>query len=135
MVTTNVPTCPECGKLATLVDSEIVYGHSYGPIWYCDCVKGSVYVGCHKGTTNPLGTMANARLRYYRKRAHAAFDPLWKGKTATMSRTEAYHWLASRMSISVDECHVALFDEERCKMVERVSRYKRGLFDVKSPKR
>ena len=128
------PVCPECGKPAILVDSKVVYQRSYGPIWYCDCIKGAVYVGCHRNTSIPLGTMATARLRYYRKRAHAAFDPLWKNKRAKMSRTEAYHWLASRMNIPVEECHIAMFDEETCKVAERVCRHKRGLLDVKSPR-
>lgn len=131
----DAPTCPECGNPGRLVDSSIVYGRSYGPIWYCDCCKGATYVGCHKGTNEPLGTMATARLRYYRKRAHAAFDPLWKNKTAKMDRDEAYWWLASRMGLEKDECHIAMFDEEQCKMAERVCRYKRGLLGVKSPRR
>lgn len=132
---TDPPICPECGKPARLEDSKIVYGQSYGNIWYCDCVKGDVYVGCHNGTDKPFGTMANARLRYYRQRAHRAFDPLWSNKTADMSRTEAYYWLASRINVPLEECHIALFDEETCKVVERVSRHKRGLLGVKNPKR
>ena len=30
------------------------------------------YVGVHKGTDKPLGRLANAELRYWKKRAHAA---------------------------------------------------------------
>ena len=132
---TEPPICPECRKAARLVDSKIVYGKSYGNIWYCDCVKGDVYVSCHKGTDRPLGTMANARLRYYRKRAHRAFDPLWSNKSAELSRSDAYHWLASRINVPFEECHIALFDEETCIVAERVARHKRGLLDVKNPKR
>lgn len=130
-----IPVCPECGNNARLVDSKIVYGRSYGNIWYCDCIKGDVYVGCHKGTTMPLGTMANARLRYYRKKAHRAFDPIWSNKKAMMSRNDAYAWLSSRLNIPPEECHIGMFDEETCQMVERLARHKRGLFDVKNPKR
>jgi hypothetical protein len=129
------PICPECGNEAKLVDSKIVYDRSYGNIWYCGCVKEGVYVGCKRGTDKPLGTLANARLRYYRKRAHRAFDPLWSNKTAEMTRTDAYHWLASRINVPLEECHIAMFDEEMCKVVERVARHKRGLLDVKNPKR
>jgi hypothetical protein len=35
-------------------------------------------VGCHKGTTKPLGRLADAELREWKKRAHAAFDPVWQ---------------------------------------------------------
>jgi len=81
-----------------------------------------------------MGRLGNARLRYFRKRAHNAFDPLWSNKTAKMTREQAYHWLASRLNVPVEECHIAMFDEETCKMVERVARHKRGLLGVKSPK-
>ena len=132
----NAPTCPVCRNPGRLVDSAIVYGgRSYGSIWYCDCVAGGVYVGCHKGTSEPLGTMATAGLRELRKRAHAAFDPLWRDENSTMSRSQAYSWLASRMGIPVDECHIAMFNEEQCEEAERVCLYRRNLFHVKRPKR
>ena len=127
------PICPECGKQGRLVDSKIVYSQSYGWIWYCNCVEGGIYVGCHRDGTLPLGTMANESLRKLRKQAHAAIDPVWKD--GSMTRTEVYGWLASRMSISVEECHIAMFDEEQCEMALRLARYKRGLLHVKSPKR
>lgn len=130
----EIPICPECQREARLVDSKIVYGTSYGQIWYCDCIKGAVYVGCHEGTIKPFGTMANAKLRYYRKRAHQYFDPLWKNKSAKMTRTEAYAWLSLVLGIPEEKCHIGLFDEEQCKEVERVARNKRGL-DMKIPKR
>lgn len=54
----RVMSCPYCGKDVLLVNSEVVYGpgHDYGNMWVCssypDCDS---YVGCHKGTQNPLG--------------------------------------------------------------------------------
>jgi len=130
---TQAPICPECGRKGTLRDSSIVYGRSYGRIWYCDCIDGGVYVGCHRDTSMPMGNMANASLRALRKRAHAAFDPIWR--KGQMPRLEAYSWLAARMSIPVDRCHIAMFDEEQCEMAERIARYRRGLLHVKKPKR
>jgi len=129
------PTCPECGKPGALIESKVIYGRDYGKLWFCDCIKGGVYVGCHRNTAEALGTMANARLRYFRKRAHAAVDPLWSNKKATMSRTDVYHWLASRMGIPVKQCHIGMFDEDQCKVAENLGRYKRGLLDVKTPRR
>ena len=34
-----------------------------------------------------------------------------------MIRAEAYRWLAGRLGIEKDECHVGLFDAETCRRV------------------
>lgn len=132
---TEIPTCPKCSKQGELVDSKIVYGKSYGHIWYCDCEPEGVYVGINKKTGKPLGTMADKKLRVLRKRAHAAFDPLWKCDKPKMSRTEAYGWLSSAMNVELEFCHIGMFDIEQCEIVERLARYKRNILDVKRPRR
>lgn len=76
--TTNSPVCPYCKRTAVLVDSEIIYRRSYGMIWTCD--NCDAYVGCHKGTIKPLGTLANFALRWKRILTHQMFDALWKKK-------------------------------------------------------
>lgn len=115
--------CPYCGSEARLTDSNEVYGTSYGKMWLCsgypDC---DAYVGVHKGTRKPLGTMANALLRMWRKRAHAAFDPLWK--TGKLKRGYAYEKLASALNISPMDAHIGHFDVEQCKLV--VNLFKEG---------
>lgn len=104
--------CHYCGQYAYLVDTP------YGPIYKCD--RCQAWVGCHKGTTVPLGTVATARLRYLRMEAHDAFDPLWYAKMRKegcgkgRARKAGYDWLAKHMGIEPDECHIALFDEEQC---------------------
>jgi len=60
----------------------------------------------------PLGRFANAELRAAKVAAHAAFDPLWRD--GHMSRKDAYRWLAARLDIRVDKCHVGLFTVEEC---------------------
>lgn len=128
---TSSPTCPECGNLGVLADSSVVYGESYGMIWHChEC---GTYVGCHKDTDVPLGTMAGMELRRKRREAHSALDPLWK--SGRMERTKVYEWLASRLGMQTEDCHVAKFDESQCEMVIRLALYKRGLLGVKRPKR
>ena len=52
--------CPYCGQPATLVDSEYVYGVSYGSkLWRCD--PCDAHVGVHKNSERfkPLGTLAD----------------------------------------------------------------------------
>lgn len=50
--------CDYCGRRAEFVDSKIVYGKSYGMMYLCrHCMA---YVGVHKGTSRPLGRLADA---------------------------------------------------------------------------
>ena len=64
--------CDYCGRETEYVDSKVIYGKSYGKIYLCrNCMA---YVGVHKGTDKPLGRLANAELRNWKKAAHAVFD-------------------------------------------------------------
>ena len=110
--------CDYCGKPAQLVDSAIVYhGRSYGMIYYCpDC---QAYVGVHSGTDRPKGRLANAELRSWKIKAHAAFDPLWQGKERR-TRRWAYEWLAQAMGLPEERTHIGMFDVEQCKEVIRI---------------
>jgi hypothetical protein len=105
--------CPYCTKQAALVDSSIIYKSSYGFIWLCQ--NCDAYTGVHKSsrTFKPLGTLANKETRELRKKVHALFDPYWKG--GKMTRDQAYVKLASMLNIDKKICHVAMFDEVRCR--------------------
>jgi len=68
--------------------------------------------------------LANAELRYWKKQAHAAFDPLWKSKTLT--RTEAYLLMVELMDIHRTAAHIGMFDIDQCKkFIERINQWKR----------
>ena len=91
--------CQYCGADAVLTSSAEIYGgRDYGKIYICrPC---GAYVGCHKGTEVPLGTLANEELRAARKAAHAAFDPIHK--KGYKRRDRAYWWLAEKLNIPAD---------------------------------
>lgn len=109
-------TCPYCGAAAELVDSKKVYKRSYGLIWCCvNYPACDAYVGVHRGTDVPLGRMADADLRAWKGRAHALFDPIWR--SGRMKRGQAYRWLARELGLIRDECHIGMFDVDRCKQV------------------
>jgi len=121
-------TCDYCGEPAKLIDSVELYGKSYGMMymcWPCDA-----YVGTHKDSPDhtPLGRLANEELRTWKKKAHAAFDPLWKRKMARdncsqkEARNAGYAWLAKQLDIPVKDCHIGRFDEEQCIRVTEVCR-------------
>ena len=107
--------CPYCGRRAAFVDSKEIYGTSYGMIYLCrPC---DAYVGVHKGTYKPLGRLANAELRRFKRDAHAAFDPLWKYGRFIHQRNAAYQWLAEQMGLPRSETHIGMFDVPMCRKV------------------
>lgn len=109
--------CQYCGGKVEIVRNSAIYGRDYGEWpWAYRCTCCHSYVGMHPFTAIPLGTLANAATREARKKAKAAFNPLWQGKC--MSRTEAYQWLASALGIAnVEECHIGWFDVAMCERV------------------
>lgn len=122
MTTAGSPTCDYCCRPTVLVHGRDLYPHlehlADKPFYYCEpCVA---WVGCHYGTTEPLGRLANAELRKAKGNAHNAFDRIWKGPAATMSRSEAYLWLSERLGIPLTDCHIGKFDVELCRRTARI---------------
>lgn len=116
--------CDYCGRRAEYVDSKVVYGKSYGKIYLCrNCMA---WVGVHKGTNKPLGRLANAELRFWKKQAHAAFDPLWKYGRFRGYRNAAYAWLAERMRLPVEKTHIGMFDVAECRKAIQICRNERS---------
>jgi len=108
------PVCPECGKTARLESTKEIYGTDYGKAWICESFpECDNYVGVHKSTNQPLGTMANKELRELRKKCHKSFDFIWRNNY--MTRKSAYCKLATEMNIDVSVCHFAMFTKSQCK--------------------
>lgn len=111
--------CPYCGLNAELTDSILVYRKSYGKIWICQPCEA--WVGVHSGSkgNRPKGTLAKIKLRKMRMEGHKLFDPIWRkrvadGEPKKAARKATYKELAARMGIHYNDCHFAMFDEERC---------------------
>lgn len=81
------------------------------------CRPCDAYVGVHKGSDTPLGRLANAELRYWKKRAHAAFNPLWQYGRFKHRRNAAYAWLSEELQLSREQTHIGMFDVDLCKKV------------------
>lgn len=115
--------CDYCGRETEYVDSKVIYGKSYGKIYLCrNCMA---YVGVHKGTDKPLGRLANAELRNWKKAAHAVFDPLWKYGRFRGHRNAAYAWLAQKMGLPVEKTHIGMFDVGQCRKAIEIIEKKR----------
>jgi len=105
--------CNICGvqKSIILTDSSIIYGSSYGLIYYCTNCRA--YVGVHDNAHNdhgekdaPKGTLADSELVKLRKVAHKLFDPLWK--ETNLSRKGAYQVLINVTHVSKERAHIAM---------------------------
>lgn len=105
--------------------SSIYNGRDYGPVYFC--APCYAWVGCHPKSKKPLGRLANAELRKLKMQTHAAFDPIWKKRferkhkinanyTKSMARGGRYKALSILMNIPQAECHIGMFDPERCKL-------------------
>ena len=107
--------CNYCKKQAHLVTGKEIYPHRQDlhskRFWTCSTCDA--YVGCHPGTTTPLGRLADATLRMWKSRAHSAFDPIWKN--GSMKRSQAYKWLSEKLDIPPEKCHIGMFDVDLCK--------------------
>lgn len=115
--------CACCGGAGTveLVSNRRVYGGKpFGAWpWAYLCHDCGAYVGLHANTLRAIGTLADGDTRDARRRAHAAFDPLWKSKDKRrpalfQKRSDAYYWLSLMLQIPFDECHISWFGVDLC---------------------
>lgn len=120
--------CDYCKQPAELVDGRAIYDHrpdlASKRFWLC--APCGAWVGCHPGTSEPLGRLADKALRWRKQLAHAEFDTLWKramalrGWSKTKARSKAYQWLASQMAMDVRCCHIGMFSIDQCDAVIRI---------------
>lgn len=131
MISTIAGPCPYDGAKVRLGYLVEVYGERArlfgdGHVWMCsNYPKCDAYVGCHRGTTIPLGRIANRELRRAKMAAHAAFDPIWRDYSRRnrvpkrRARLNAYLWLAEELRMPAEKCHIGEFDVAEClKVVE-----------------
>lgn len=124
--------CPYCGAPVVFTDSSKVYKRSYGMVYVCSRFpECDAYVGAHKGSGAPLGTLAGGLLRRLRVEAHGLFDPLWQ--TGGMKRHEAYRLMRTLIDVPKHEAHIAMMNEERCKQF--ITKLREYLRETEEPSR
>jgi hypothetical protein len=110
------PRCIECGKEAELVYGDVIYPHRADlfskRFWLCEC---GAYCGCHGVTSRPLGNPCGRETRIARMAAHDLFDPIWRSRE--MDRRGAYTWLAERMGLQPEQCHIGMMTEKQAREV------------------
>lgn len=128
------PDCPYCQRPSVPATGADIYKHrpDLAHLKFFWCEPCLAYVGTHRHDGKPLGTLANAELRKLRNEAHAVFDPIWLEpewetlKERSRIRRKAYAWLAQSMGLTVDECHIAMFNEDQCKLVIKLCRERKS---------
>lgn len=115
--------CPYCGSKVVYRSADGIYhDNSRGTMLYV-CSKYpecDAYVRVHEGTNIPVGTMADYKLRTLRRTAHYYFNQLYK--SGTMSKEDAYQWLAYLISASLSQAHIEYLGEYYCQQVVEKSR-------------
>lgn len=113
------PVCPYCGETSRLTTGHEVYpGRNRRELhskYFYVCAPCDARVGCHNGTITPLGRLADAELRAARIAAHRALDTKWQ--CGSMTRTQAYNWLAKQLGTDSKQCHIGMFDVATCQRV------------------
>lgn len=101
-----MPRCPKHKVRLAARDTE--HGKQfYCPFQGCDVVQWD-------GSTS---TPADYATRQARRKAHMAFDTLWKSKS--LSRGQAYTLLAKFMRLPKRSVHIGMFNVEQCAEVLR----------------
>lgn len=114
--------CDYCLNEIGTVDGSVIYPHRKD-LWnliYWYCKPCGAYVGCHKNSKDnaPLGRLANKELRFWKMKTHDYFDPLWR--KGNKNRKEAYQWLAEKLGINLNQCHIGYFTVEICKQTVEI---------------
>ena len=112
--------CRYCGGVIKMVPARTIYGASTERLgmdgeYIYQCQNCNARVGCHKGTTRPLGNVANEVLRLKRMETHRVFDAHWKQQG--MSRTKGYRWLAAELHLPEGRAHIGGFEMDQCQKV------------------
>ena len=108
--------CNYCGGETQIVKGAKLY--PYHPdigeklFYYCACQPA--WVGCHKNTDKPMGTLANSELRNLRREVHRQMDKIWQN--GKMTRSQCYARMSKMLNVShfhigqcsVEQCYSAL---------------------------
>ena len=110
----NIVKC-NCGAQAALRPASVVHGgnakaeYLYVCSRYPDCDS---YVGVHRNSLKPLGTLAGKELRGKRIKAHKVFNRLWE--SGMMKKWQAYKWMEAKFGMNSRQAHIAKFSEYMC---------------------
>lgn len=114
--------CPYCKRPGVLRPAAYVYGdNNLDPEKYLYVCSGypscDSYIGAHKKSMRPMGTMADSDLRNKRIEAHRALDTIWKN--GYMTKHSTYIWLQNRLNLREKDTHIGKFSYYLCEQTIR----------------
>ena len=112
------PRCPYCGAISYLRSAEGIYidNSKNAMLYVCKNYPAcDAYVRVHPGTTIPMGTLANRKVRALRAEAHKYFNKIYL--RGIMSREDAYEWLSAMLGIPIGNTHIGQMGEYYCQKV------------------
>lgn len=109
-------------KTRVLRPAAYVYGdNNLDPEKYLYVCSGypscDSYIGAHKKSMRPMGTMADSDLRNKRIEAHRALDAIWKN--GYMTKHSTYIWLQNRLNLREKDTHIGKFSYYLCEQTIR----------------
>ena len=119
----DIMYCPYCGSRTELRSADGIYhDNREGTMLYVckNYPRCDTYVRVRPGTTEPIGTLANGRLRALRTEAHRSFNQLYE--RGIMTKREAYEWLSQMMGLPMAKTHIGLMGEYYCELVIQESK-------------
>ena len=117
------PRCPYCGAVSQLRSAEGIYidNSKNAMLYVCrNYPSCDAYVRVHPGTTIPMGTLANRKVRALRAEAHKYFNQIYL--RGIMSREDAYEWLSHMLGLPIKDTHIGQMGEYYCQKVIEESR-------------
>ena len=117
------PRCPYCGAVSQLRSAEGIYIDNSKNVMLYVCrnyPSCDSYVRVHPGTTIPMGTLANRKVRALRAEAHKYFNQIYL--RGIMSREDAYEWLSHMLGLPIKDTHIGQMGEYYCQKVIEESR-------------
>ena len=110
----NIVKC-HCGARAMLRPAAVVHGDKAKKEYLYICSRYPAcdsYVGVHRKSRKPLGTLANKELRTKRIQAHRLFNRLWE--SGLMKKWQAYKWMAAKFGLNSHQAHIGKFSAYMC---------------------
>ncbi|CAN7786057.1 DUF3268 family zinc-finger domain-containing protein [Caballeronia sp. LjRoot34] len=133
------PHCEYCGAPAVLVrvgGLSYPYREDRGTLWLCEPCQA--WIGIYSRSTRnvPLGRLANAELREWKAKLHAALEPMAvikarrDGISIFEARAKGYRWLASALQIDEKACTIHHLDADQCRAaVGVIEQFERSRLD------
>ena len=119
----DIMYCPYCGGRTEFRSADGIYHDNRDGTMLYVCrnyPRCDTYVRVRPGTTDPIGTLANSRLRALRKEAHRYFNQLFE--KGVMTKREAYEWLSQMIGLPMSKTHIGLMGEYYCELVIQESK-------------